>query len=97
MWILVWDTGWSFGVAKLKSLSLLSPHQGGMPLKVLTHIDPPALCLSISTSSLTRMEHKDIVQVIFQGTLGKKVRNMWVLVNALSMETNASCQQRGGL
>lgn len=42
------------------------------------------------------VEHKDITQVVLRAHW-EKIRQMWVLLNALSMETNASCQQWGGL
>lgn len=43
------------------------------------------------------MEQKDVIQVDFRTHWGKKTRRTWVLVNALSIEMNASSQQHSGL
>ena len=84
----------SFGAIGLKSWSL-SP--------TLRHFQRfcshwPICFLSFNQCSPPDSEWniKDITQVVLRA-LWEKIRQMWVLLNALSMETNASCQQWGGL
>lgn len=81
----------ALGDVHLKFWSL-SPSWGGTFLKVLLTLTHLLYFFKLAQLLWWCMEHKDIW---FSGWTGEKIRAMWVLVNALSMETNANHQWLG--